>query len=62
MITNKLVESLTQSYKDISIIKKNGFIKMKSEVKSTVIEINEKDTLVKVIEYFKNKNLQHDII
>ena len=62
MITNQIVESLTQSYKDISIIKKNGFIKMKSEVKSTVIEINEKDTLVKVIEYFKNKNLQHDII
>lgn len=38
---------------------------MKSEVESTVIEINEEDTLVKVnkvIEYFKNKNLQHDAI
>jgi len=64
-ITNKIVESLTQSYKDISVIKEDGFIKMKSEVESTVIEINEEDTLVKVnkvIEYFKNKNLQHDAI
>jgi len=65
MITNKIVESLTQSYKDISVIKKDGFIKMKSEVESTVIEINEKNILVKVnkvIKYFKNKNLQHDVI
>ena len=48
MITNKIVKSLTQSYKDISVIKEDGFIKIKSEVELTVIEINEEDTLVKV--------------
>ena len=38
---------------------------MKSEVESIVIEINKEDILVKVnkvIEYFKNKNLQYDTI
>ena len=29
MITNKIVKSLTQSYKDISVIKEDGFIKIK---------------------------------
>ena len=38
---------------------------MKSKLEATVIEINKEDILVKVnkvIEYFKNKNLQHDTI